>query len=164
MKGFSHTIIDRDMIIHDKIKNWNQHFSLVSILKDINTLFTTVKPVALSSSATSSTATTPPVLSSTSGHIIPELQTKNLEELQELDSDLMAFDDFFEDLEYIRKQGDRLEELYSKNYEIASKTRKKEEEYLVKIQEYQMLYTKQVELRKEFDDLWYKYQNSLLVF
>lgn len=154
MTGFSHPILEREMIIHDKIKNWNQHFSLVSILKDINISFTRVKPIALTSSPA-------PVL--TSVQTTAELMSKNLKELHELDSDLLAFDDFFEELEFIRKNGDKLEEVYSKNYEIASQTRKKEEEYLVKVQEYQILFSKQVELRKEFDDLWYKYQNSIMV-
>ena len=158
VKGFSHPILEREYITHDKLLNWNQHVSLVSILKDVNSAFESVAPVEnLGNSGNSGN-------SDKTQNIYPELLLKSLSELQELDSDLLALDDFFEELSSIKKKVDQLERLYSTNYEIASKTMKKEHDYSLKIKEYQLLFSKHAQFRKEFDDLWYKYQNSILVF
>lgn len=147
-----------------KIVNWNLHSSLVGIL---NQIIQELQKEMVSLHSFSFLEKIPQNrLDFTDNSQKENLQTDSgltLEELKELDMDLLAFDDYYESLPLVKKRMEDLELQVLQNYNLASSNKQKEKEYFSKVNEYQELFVRQGELRKEFDSLYYKFQNAVMV-
>jgi hypothetical protein len=135
-----------------KIQNWNLHTSLVGILNEINNEFLKDPPVK-----------TNVIGQPQNSHITQVRMNLDLEELKELDTDVLAFDDYFENLENVKCKQEEVDGLFLKNYNLALGNKEKEKEYFKKIADYQELFVLQGEYRKEFDSQIYNLQNKVLV-
>jgi hypothetical protein len=135
-----------------KIQNWNLHSSLVGILNEINQEFLMNPPLK-----------TALITQPQNSHSTQVSMNLDLDELKELDTDELAFDDYFENLEIVKNKQEQVDGLFLQNYNLALDNKEREKEYYKKIADYQELFVLQGEYRKEFDAQIYNFQNKVLV-